>query len=436
MPLALRLLPVMLAGALLGSLVNWAAYRLAWNRRRISPWGPAPEGADPRTWADRLPLVGWWLLRRESRLHGAGFWLRPMVVELLMAAGLAALYWWEVDRQGLISGQLDVFAAAYRIGPPGGVPPWPLHLTFLNHALLVTLMAAASLIDIDERLIPDEVTAPGTMLGLLLAALVPMSLLPQAAARFQAPTAGIEINAPAGDAPALYLEPTTLAAPNDMPPVLQGGAGLAVGVACWLFWCWATAPVVWHGRRGAGIGLRIACRQFGRHLRRGVPLLVAALGVGGVVAVYAAGGPAWAGLLSAVAGMVASGLVVWAVRIVGSAALGREAMGFGDVTLMMMIGAFIGWQAGVVAFFVAPFAGLVVGVLQLVINRDNAIPYGPFLCLGTLAVVVGWSEVWLAVRDFYAVWWLIPAVFAVVFPLLGAMLLVWRGVKALFVSGQ
>ena len=56
-------------------------------------------------------------------------------------------------------------------------------------------------------------------------------------------------------------------------------------------------------------------------------------------------------------------------------------MGFGDVTLMMMVGAFLGWQAGVVIFFLAPFAGLVVGVLQLVLRRDDEIPYGPFLCL-------------------------------------------------------
>ena len=48
---------------------------------------------------------------------------------------------------------------------------------------------------------------------------------------------------------------------------------------------------------------------------------------------------------------------MWAVRLIGTAALRREAMGFGDVTLMMMIGTFLGWQACSDLFFLAPFAG-------------------------------------------------------------------------------
>ena len=39
------------------------------------------------------------------------------------------------------------------------------------------------------------------------------------------------------------------------------------------------------------------------------------------------------------------------VRVLGSQVLRREAMGFGDVTLMAMIGAFLGWQAAVLTFF-------------------------------------------------------------------------------------
>ena len=56
-------------------------------------------------------------------------------------------------------------------------------------------------------------------------------------------------------------------------------------------------------------------------------------------------------LLTALIGLVGSGGIVWAVRLIGTAALRREAMGFGDVTLMMMVGTFLGWQACLIAFF-------------------------------------------------------------------------------------
>ncbi len=63
------------------------------------------------------------------------------------------------------------------------------------------------------------------------------------------------------------------------------------------------------------------------------------------------------GLFTALLGLVGSGGIVWAVRLIGTAALRREAMGFGDVTLMMMVGTFLGWQACLIAFFISPFAG-------------------------------------------------------------------------------
>jgi hypothetical protein len=132
--------------------------------------------------------------------------------------------------------------------------------------------------------------------------------------------------------------------------------------------------------------------------------------------------------------------MVWAVRIVGSAAMRREAMGFGDVTLMMMIGAFLGWQAGILIFFLAPFAGLVVGLAQVILRRDDVIPYGPFLCLGALVVMVGWGEFWNArphgIQALFGLPWLVPGVLAIGLVMLGAMLVIWRNIKeAIFRSG-
>ena len=111
-PLWIGLLVAAVAGLMAGGYVNWATYTLAWNRRSISPWAPRHERAPARVLTDRLPLWGWFGLRRESPIHGAGFWRRPFAVELFMALAWAALYWWEVDQQGLLHHQFEALAGA------------------------------------------------------------------------------------------------------------------------------------------------------------------------------------------------------------------------------------------------------------------------------------------------------------------------------------
>jgi prepilin signal peptidase PulO-like enzyme (type II secretory pathway) len=141
----------------------------------------------------------------------------------------------------------------------------------------------------------------------------------------------------------------------------------------------------------------------------------------------------WAGLLTALVGLAASGGIVWAVRLIGTAALQREAMGFGDVTLMMMIGTFVGWQAGLILFFLAPFAGLAIGLVQLVFRRDDVIPYGPFLCLAAAACVVCWTPIWTWAQPMFQWGGLVPAVLVVCLAMLGVLLAIWQAIKnALF----
>jgi len=61
-----------------------------------------------------------------------------------------------------------------------------------------------------------------------------------------------------------------------------------------------------------------------------------------------------------------------------------ESMGGGDVKLLAMIGAFMGWPAAVLTFFLAPLFGVVVGVANLIVKKDHTIPYGPFLALAAV----------------------------------------------------
>jgi len=63
-------------------------------------------------------------------------------------------------------------------------------------------------------------------------------------------------------------------------------------------------------------------------------------------------------------------------------------MGLGDVHLMGAAGAVIGPVFVVVAFFVAPFFGLVWAGFQLLFRKIRQIPYGPFLSLGVFTVMI------------------------------------------------
>ena len=457
-PLALRLACVFVVAAAAASFLNAAIYAWSWEPRRVSPWQRAAEGVPPRHWIDRLPVIGWLRLRRDAAVLGQRFWLRPMLIELGFAMAMAGLYWWEVHCQGLIVPQL---AELFRLAP-GNLPTidaaaiaGPLHLQFLSHALLASLMVIATFIDFDERIIPDEVTYPGVLVGLLLATLAPMSLLPSVQARIAPPLAGtplMSVNANQAGTPIIapggqgrvYLEPAHSAAPNLQQSWQTGRPNrwsLVTSLGCFGLWCFALTDRRWPGRsawyRNLDRKLMIVLARVRRDLSNS-PLRETLVAGGLLICmVWFGGGQHWLGLHSALIGLVASGSIVWAVRIIGTAVLRREAMGFGDVTLMMMVGAFLGWQASPLIFFLAPVAGLILALLNLLLHGDKAIPYGPFLCLATAVVVVGWGHVWATGHLIFSVGWLVPVVLVVCFLLLGVLLGLLQGLKALLgIAGE
>lgn len=101
-------------------------------------------------------------------------------------------------------------------------------------------------------------------------------------------------------------------------------------------------------------------------------------------------------------GILAGGGLVYLTGMAGSwifqrelARLGEEeSMGAGDVKLMAMAGAFLGWQEVLLAFFLAPFLALPFALFRLWAKKEEIIPYGPFLALA-LAVLFLWGdELW------------------------------------------
>jgi leader peptidase (prepilin peptidase)/N-methyltransferase len=101
------------------------------------------------------------------------------------------------------------------------------------------------------------------------------------------------------------------------------------------------------------------------------------------------------GLTWSLAGLAAGVAITWLVRTTGSLILGREAMGFGDVTLMAMIGSFLGWQPVLIVFLIAPLTGILLAIgLRLTGNRI-ILPYGPCLCAAATVVLFAWKWIWM-----------------------------------------
>lgn len=81
-----------------------------------------------------------------------------------------------------------------------------------------------------------------------------------------------------------------------------------------------------------------------------------------------------------------------------SAVVPREAMGFGDVKFMAMIGAFLGWQAVVFTLFAASIVGAVIGLIQKFVVREEwsrPLPFGPYLALGAFIWMFIGPVIWI-----------------------------------------
>ena len=76
--------------------------------------------------------------------------------------------------------------------------------------------------------------------------------------------------------------------------------------------------------------------------------------------------------------------MMWIIAAAGEKIFKKEAMGGGDVKLLAMVGAFLGWKYALLTFFLAPFFALIFGIINLISKKDHTLPYGPFLSLSAI----------------------------------------------------
>ena len=315
----------------------------------------------------------------------------PKKLFIFFVSGIAAawLFWWIV-KNGMLY--------------PPDTKPWRLvdfHLDIVCYILFVCLLAA-TLTDFYEMIIPDSITVVGTVSALFLAVFFPLAALPVTEIRW------------AHDFSPVFKPYPFM---HVWSPNPAGASSLILMLFLWWFWCFAILDRVWYTKLPFHKANAIFWRYLYRSPRTKYIVAIALIAPVGLiflshVAPHTAQFSALVGmtavemievsLLSALVGMAFGMVLVWGIRLVARWVLGIEAMGFGDVTLMGMIGAFLGWQAVLLIFFAAPFFGLVYGIVNLALGKGRAVPYGPFLCLATVAVVIAWSPIWSATAEYFA----------------------------------
>ena len=371
-------------GACVGSFLNVVIYRLPAGISVVSPPSRCPGCGTKLAIYDNVPVLGWLWLGGRCRTCRMKISVQYPLVELataLLFGGLTYAYFYT-----------DLRPAFLEVGVSG---VWPV---LAVHLVLIACMVAATMIDAKLYIIPlilpwiatavavvglplavglgwvsHEILRPadpqmawdqivpyvdqlaawaalGGTLGLILAMLLlRLKVLPLSFAQ--------EIELPEGadpDDPNLIL-----AHPHPRREVAKEILFLGLPVVC--------AVVGW---------------MLGSDSSESLPILQT---LGGVLLGYLVGGG-----------------IVWGTRILGTLGFGKEAMGLGDVHLMAAVGAVIGWRDVILAFFIAPFFGLLAAVLMagaaaLVKGKVRVIPYGPYLCGAAVVVMIWRTPIWDAI---------------------------------------
>ena len=362
-------------GLLVGSFSNVLIWRLPRRENIAFPPSHCPNCDHRLGVLDLVPVFSWLALGGKCRYCRAPINRRYPVVELLTGLGYATI--------------------------AGLFPPLTVGWGALGLMILFTLLLVSSAIDLDTYTIPDELTLPGVALGLLFGFLngrAGADGLPDFAGAVNGALLGAGLLVAINQFGSWVLRRLRERLYPEFPIGFQQiSLGLLAGA--WLGPWW-----------GAGVGLlsaglNLITRRVVRvpeALTLGGLLLTLVLGSAGVgpgMILMVQGALAAAGAVSLVAG-----LYWWLQREPEASDDGAHtevddrydasAMGFGDVKLAAVIGAFLGWERLLVALVVAVFAGAILGLLQLAMKRENRVKFGPYLAVGAVVALL-WGGNWI-----------------------------------------
>jgi len=354
-------------GCCIGSFLNVVIYRLPREKSLVHPGSACPACGAPIRFYDNIPLLSWLMLGGRCRQCKAPVSARYFVIEFITGVvflGLFIVYF----RSTMLS-QMPPFLQ-------GG---W---IIFLLHIMLLSAFIAASAIDLELWIIPLSICWFVTGAAFIGNAVAQTVFASVRTASSLLPVAGFSTGALAlGGVLGLVVSLMLLATGLIKRSYEQ--ADLAETHTA------NEVPVdddTYNHRKEVAYEVVFL-----------VPVVLGAVAAYTLAARVSSIHEAWqtlsarplvSGLLGSVWGYLVGCAIVWGTRILGTFAFGKEAMGLGDVHLMGAAGAVIGAGMVTVAFFIAPFFGLGWALFQLFFKKTRQIPYGPFLSLGTLMVMI------------------------------------------------
>jgi leader peptidase (prepilin peptidase)/N-methyltransferase len=353
-------------GAGIGSFLNVVIYRLP---RGISVNNPrrsfCPACHDQIPWYRNIPVMSWLLLRGRCANCGASISVRYLGVELLTGLLFYGIFW----KMGGDWSQITVWG-------PQVLMLW----------IFASLLVAGSFIDIDHYILPHEITLGGTAIGLIGAIFIPtmmqetsplrggMMSLASAALGLGGLWVVVELGKLAfGRRRLRYDTPTpwSVTQPDDKePPIVTlgeettGWADIFSRASDRMI---ITAPVLAVNERAYE---NVSAELWMEKLKVRQP----------------------DGKLDEFALESVTFLQGTTTHIV----IPREAMGFGDVLLLMMIGSFTGWQCVLFTVLAASVLGtLIAGLSRLMGHSEwgQKIPFGPYLAAGALIWVFSGPQI-------------------------------------------
>lgn len=102
------------------------------------------------------------------------------------------------------------------------------------------------------------------------------------------------------------------------------------------------------------------------------------------------------GLVNSVLGVLLGGGLLWFMAWISPYLFGKEGMGVGDIKLLAMVGAFLGWEPVLLTVLVGAFVGAITGLALIALKRlrrDQYLPFGPFLALGAVVALFFFGDI-------------------------------------------